>query len=345
MYEAYPNELQRQLIFSLIQTLWDRAEANGYAQHMTDDPLPNTPPHEVMLHGGLGDHQVAQVAAEVEARTIGAFARTPYVDAGRDSDEQPHYGIPAIPSFPFAGSALVLWDIGPKRTENGETVGTDVPPTTNTPPGEQAGEDPHEFPRRGHPQGARRSPRSFRSAGRSSTSAGRTPATQVPGQALSGAYNGGGSMAERSPAQLYALIFGVVLVAAGIMGFFYEGSFSTGDDAPRDAVLGILDVNGWHNVVHILSGVIGLAVAGSYANARLVRTRLRRDLHRRRDPRLHLRRRGLDLRPGPHQHRGQRPARADRRGRNRRGDGDARGAGADDGGYRSVRSSASELMQ
>ena len=148
MYEAYPNELQRQLIFSLIQTLWDRAEANGYAHHMTDDPLPNTPPHEVMLHVGLGDHQVAQVAAEVEARTIGAHARTPYVDAGRDSDVDPHYAIPAFPSFPFTGSALVLWDIGPKRAENGETVGTEVPPTTNTPPAGDAGQDPHEFPRR-----------------------------------------------------------------------------------------------------------------------------------------------------------------------------------------------------
>ena len=100
MYEAYPNELERQLIFSLIQTLWDRAEANGYAHHMTDDPLPNTPPHEVMLHVGLGDHQVAQVAAEVEARTIGAFARTPYVDAGRDSDVDPHYAIPGDPELP-----------------------------------------------------------------------------------------------------------------------------------------------------------------------------------------------------------------------------------------------------
>ncbi len=33
-------------------------------------------------------------------------------------------------------------------------------------------------------------------------------------------------------------------------------------------MLGILDVNGWHNLVHILSGVIGLAVAGSYSGAR-----------------------------------------------------------------------------
>jgi hypothetical protein len=78
-------------------------------------------------------------------------------------------------------------------------------------------------------------------------------------------------MENRSPAQLYALVFGIVLVAAGILGFFYESSFSTGDDTlvDRDAVLGILDVNGWHNVVHILSGVAGLAVAGSYANSRL----------------------------------------------------------------------------
>ena len=78
-------------------------------------------------------------------------------------------------------------------------------------------------------------------------------------------------MEGRSPAQLYALVFGVVLVAAGILGFFYESSFATGDDTlvERDAVLGILDVNGWHNVVHIASGLVGLAVAGSYANARI----------------------------------------------------------------------------
>lgn len=75
-------------------------------------------------------------------------------------------------------------------------------------------------------------------------------------------------MENRSPAQLYALVFGVVLVAVGILGFFYEGSFTTGDDAPRDGVLGIFDVNGWHNVVHIASGLLGLATAKSYSGAR-----------------------------------------------------------------------------
>jgi Domain of unknown function (DUF4383) len=73
---------------------------------------------------------------------------------------------------------------------------------------------------------------------------------------------------ERSPAQLYALVIGVTLVGAGILGFFYNASFGTGDGTERDAVLGILDVNGWHNVVHIATGALGLAVAGSYGGAR-----------------------------------------------------------------------------
>jgi hypothetical protein len=73
---------------------------------------------------------------------------------------------------------------------------------------------------------------------------------------------------NRSPAQLYALVIGLTLVAAGVLGFFYNASFDTGDGLERDAVLGILDVNAWHNLVHIATGVLGLAVAGSYGNAR-----------------------------------------------------------------------------
>jgi hypothetical protein len=68
---------------------------------------------------------------------------------------------------------------------------------------------------------------------------------------------------------VFGLVVGITLVAAGILGFFYNASFGTGDGTERDAVLGILDVNGWHNLVHILSGVIGLAVARSYDASRV----------------------------------------------------------------------------
>jgi hypothetical protein len=76
-------------------------------------------------------------------------------------------------------------------------------------------------------------------------------------------------MDARSPAQVYALGIGLTLVAAGILGFFYNASFTTGSGIERDAVLGILDVNGWHNVVHIATGVLGLVVAGSYDGSRV----------------------------------------------------------------------------
>jgi uncharacterized protein DUF4383 len=75
-------------------------------------------------------------------------------------------------------------------------------------------------------------------------------------------------MDERSPAQVYALAIGLVLVVLGVAGFFYIATFSSGDGAKRDAVLGIFDVNGWHNVLHIASGTIGLLLAGWYAGAR-----------------------------------------------------------------------------
>ncbi len=73
---------------------------------------------------------------------------------------------------------------------------------------------------------------------------------------------------HRSPAQLYALVVGAVLVGAGIMGFFYNSSFATGGNVPRDAVLGLLDVNAWHNIVHLATGALGLATLASLAAAR-----------------------------------------------------------------------------
>jgi len=134
LYPAYPTELERPLLFALIQMLWDRSDPNGYAHHITSDPLPGTPPHKILLHEAFGDHQVANVATEVEARTIGASIHQPALAPGRHTDVHPYFGIPAIPSYPFDGSALVVWDSG-----------SPAPPITNTPP--TAGHDPHSDPR------------------------------------------------------------------------------------------------------------------------------------------------------------------------------------------------------
>ena len=63
-------------------------------------------------------------------------------------------------------------------------------------------------------------------------------------------------MPARTPAQIYAFVIGGTLVAAGIAGFFYSSSFGSPGRA-RDA-LGLLSVNGWHNLLHVASGVLGL---------------------------------------------------------------------------------------
>ena len=112
---------------------------------MTDDPLPNSPEHHVLLHPAFGDHQVANISADVEARTIGASAYRPALDPGRSPDVMPLFGIPdALPGH--TGSAIVYWDGGPPgRMVEGQERGTPPPPTANVPP--RDGKDPHSYPR------------------------------------------------------------------------------------------------------------------------------------------------------------------------------------------------------
>ncbi len=63
-----------------------------------------------------------------------------------------------------------------------------------------------------------------------------------------------------SPARLYATAVGATLVVAGIVGFFYSASF--GSPGEVDDALGAFAVNGWVNVLHILTGALGLLMAG-----------------------------------------------------------------------------------
>ena len=145
---AYPSKLDQQLALSMIQMLWDRSEPNGYAHRMTDNPLPETPAHEVLLNPAFGDHQVTTWQADVEARTIGAQIHTPIVYNGRWPGVDVGWGIEPIDAYSHTGSAIVYWDSGPPRPEPGdptEVTGTDPPPLSNTP--NRSGEDPHGDPR------------------------------------------------------------------------------------------------------------------------------------------------------------------------------------------------------
>ncbi len=67
-------------------------------------------------------------------------------------------------------------------------------------------------------------------------------------------------MEPPSPARLFATLAGAGLVIYGIVGFFYDSSFARPDDL-REA-LGLLSVNGWANSFHILTGAVGLLLAG-----------------------------------------------------------------------------------
>jgi hypothetical protein len=147
-YPFYPNETSRPVVFDLMQMLWDRGEPDGYAARMTSNPLPDTPPHQVLLDIAFGDHQVTDYQADVEARTIGASAHKPVLFPGRWPDTNVLWNVHAINSYPFTGSAAYYWDIGPIReTEpgSGKFVGTEPPPYENLP--NRTGEDPHGAPR------------------------------------------------------------------------------------------------------------------------------------------------------------------------------------------------------
>lgn len=142
MYSSYPDELERPLLLSLVQTLWDRAETNGYAHHISGDPYPNTPDHQILMNVAYADHQVTNWASDVMARTIGVRMRQPALDPGRHpSGDRAYWGIKEIESYPYVGSAMVVADVGPLRQVDGRTKGTTPLPVRNVP--NREGVDPH----------------------------------------------------------------------------------------------------------------------------------------------------------------------------------------------------------
>jgi hypothetical protein len=68
-------------------------------------------------------------------------------------------------------------------------------------------------------------------------------------------------MESPSPARLYATAIGALLLVLGILGFFYSASF--GAPGEVEAALGVLRVNAWLNLLQIVTGALGLLLAGS----------------------------------------------------------------------------------
>jgi hypothetical protein len=81
-------------------------------------------------------------------------------------------------------------------------------------------------------------------------------------------------MTNRSLAQTLALVFAVVFLGAGVLGFIPGITTDLGDikfagnDSPSE-LLGIFQVSILHNIVHLLFGIAGVALSRTTANAKM----------------------------------------------------------------------------
>jgi Domain of unknown function (DUF4383) len=80
-------------------------------------------------------------------------------------------------------------------------------------------------------------------------------------------------MRDRSLAQTLALVFGLAFLGAGVLGFIPGITTNLGDiefagnDSPSE-LLGIFQVSILHNIVHLLFGIAGIALARTLDGAR-----------------------------------------------------------------------------
>jgi hypothetical protein len=148
---GYPGAVQELLVLALLQQQWDRAEGSGYAAHLTDDPLPGTPEHRVIIEVALGDHQVTQVGSEIGARTAGVPVWTPTFGDGRTLRTDPPFGMETAGAGDDPSSVMIVFDSGALPTP----IGSVSPDRSDAWLAECALDaesvpchDPHEDPRR-----------------------------------------------------------------------------------------------------------------------------------------------------------------------------------------------------
>ncbi|MDQ3217483.1 MAG: DUF4383 domain-containing protein [Actinomycetota bacterium] len=76
---------------------------------------------------------------------------------------------------------------------------------------------------------------------------------------------------DKTPGQLFALVFGAVYVLIGILGFAVTG-FDNFFNSSANEILIVFPVNPAHNIVHLLLGAIWLAGSRTVSGAKLANT-------------------------------------------------------------------------
>ena len=110
---AYPDSLVQALGISLIQMVWDRADSNGYSNHITRDPLPGSKLSRIIIQSPIGDQILTETAAELMQRSLEVKRHNPSNVEGRHIAVEPYVGIAPITTYPFEGNAVMHWDSGP----------------------------------------------------------------------------------------------------------------------------------------------------------------------------------------------------------------------------------------
>lgn len=84
-----------------------------------------------------------------------------------------------------------------------------------------------------------------------------------------GGARGRGHAGARTPAQWYCLLAGATLLLAGLLGFVADATWGSGADVEGSNLV-VFEVNGWHNLVHIASGVLLLAASVRRTSAKTI---------------------------------------------------------------------------
>jgi len=129
MLDAYESQVNANLMIAVTQLEWDRIEPTGYAPYLTENTLPDTPSHHVLMHSALGDQQVSPWGTHYMARTIGGVQLMPVIRPlwGLEETSAPIEQKNVLVEFQFAGVPDV--------------------PLTNLPPEENSELDPHDWVR------------------------------------------------------------------------------------------------------------------------------------------------------------------------------------------------------